>query len=94
MLYLLRTPFSTERYKTVADKARARAIMGLTVGLVVIYSLFLIVGRSGALAFSDMQGIENRLAVLRPAGVGPRCTAASSRPSWSPGWATGRPAPT
>ncbi|MBK8028954.1 MAG: GAF domain-containing protein [Anaerolineae bacterium] len=66
MLHVLRTPLSTERYKTVADKARARAIMGLTVGLVVIYSLFLIVGRSGALAFSDMQGIDQRLDLYVP----------------------------
>lgn len=66
MLHVLRTPLSTERYKTVADKARARAIMGLTVGLVVLYSLLLIVGRSGALAFSDMQGADQRLELYVP----------------------------
>lgn len=66
MLHVLRTPLSTERYKTVADKARARAIIGLTVGLVVLYSLLLIVGRSGALTFSDMQGADQRLELYVP----------------------------
>ncbi len=66
MLHVLRTPLSTERYKTVADKARARAIIGLTVGLVVLYSLLLIVGRSGALTFSDMQGADQRLKLYVP----------------------------
>jgi len=70
MLYLLRTPFSTERYKTEADKARARTINGLTIALVVVYSLFLIVGRLGLLSFSNMVGSESRLQYFAPIALG------------------------
>ncbi len=70
MLYLLRTPFSTERYKTEADKARARTINGLTIALVVVYSLFLIIGRLGLLSFSNMVGSESRLQLFAPIALG------------------------
>lgn len=69
MIRALLTPFSTERYKTVADKARARLMLTLAIALLGVYSVFILAARSNALTFSDVPGVAQRLNDLIPVAL-------------------------
>lgn len=61
MLYLLQSPFSTERYKSVADKQRARLIYLLMLAVMLFFTVVVVIIGSGAIQFNDMVGMGTAL---------------------------------